>query len=190
LSAACEAAGVDFDSVNQALAEANTEGDDSTLPGVDASSLRLLIDHVITRFHEPQAIEIDRLLDMYSTVCRVHGKKWPAALREIGAALGALAAELLPHFQKEEVILFPMILDSDPRDPLKSAIQRMLGEHDAAAEALDRLAEATRRYPAPKDACATTTALWVGMKDLDLDVRRHVHFENTVLFPRALAELK
>ncbi|MFT5431555.1 MAG: regulator of cell morphogenesis and NO signaling [Myxococcota bacterium] len=188
LSAACEADGVDFESVTLALSEAGKLGD-AEVPNFDAMSVQELIDYVIVRFHEPQVVEIDRLLDMYSTVCRVHGKKWPEAVREIGAALGGLAAELLPHFQKEEMILFPMMIECDPQGPLKPAIQRMLGEHDAAAEALGRLVETIAKHPAPPDGCAATDSLWAGMKELDLDVRRHVHYENATLFPRALAEL-
>ncbi|MHC4847671.1 MAG: hemerythrin domain-containing protein [Planctomycetota bacterium] len=52
---------------------------------------------------------------------------------------------------------------------------------------LRRLSELTDRYPAPDGACNTWRALWAGLEDLEQALHTHIHLENNILFPRALA---
>jgi regulator of cell morphogenesis and NO signaling len=58
-------------------------------------------------------------------------------------------------------------------------------EHDDAGEALRRLRELTNGFQPPADACNTYRALFDGLKDLEEDLHRHIHLENSVLFPAA-----
>jgi regulator of cell morphogenesis and NO signaling len=60
-------------------------------------------------------------------------------------------------------------------------------EHDSAAAALRELRRLTRDYDAPVDACGTYRALLSRLSDLEADLHVHIHKENNVLFPRALA---
>jgi regulator of cell morphogenesis and NO signaling len=66
-------------------------------------------------------------------------------------------------------------------------IEMMLHEHDVAASALRRLRELTDGYEAPAEACNTWRALWHGLGALEESLHRHIHLENNILFPRALA---
>ena len=61
----------------------------------------------------------------------------------------------------------------------------MEAEHDDAGEALERIREITRGFASPPYACVTYRALMAGLSELDADLRRHIHLENDVLFPRA-----
>jgi regulator of cell morphogenesis and NO signaling len=74
---------------------------------------------------------------------------------------------------------------------VQNPISVMIREHDDAGEALRRMRELTDDYTAPADACNTYRALFDSLKQLEFDMHRHVHKENSVLFPKAaLAEAK
>ena len=63
----------------------------------------------------------------------------------------------------------------------------MLHEHDEVANGLARLRTLTAGYEPPVDACNSYRAMLDRLRTLEHDTHRHVHEENNVLFPRALA---
>ncbi len=66
-------------------------------------------------------------------------------------------------------------------------ISVMRHEHESARAALARLRELTKGYEVPAEACATWRALWHGLASLEESLHQHIHLENNILFPRALA---
>jgi len=100
---------------------------------------------------------------------------------------------------KEEQVLFPYMakmeheLGAGKELPLaffgsvRNPIASMLAEHDAAGELLKRIRSLTRDYTLPEGACPTFRALFSTMQEFETDMHRHVHLENNILFPRALA---
>ena len=52
---------------------------------------------------------------------------------------------------------------------------------------LHRLRELTNDYQPPAGACTTWRALWHGLAALETALHEHIHLENNILFPRALA---
>ena len=69
---------------------------------------------------------------------------------------------------------------------LHRASQTMLREHDQAGELLAQLRAATDGYRVPDDACASYTALYAGLEELEADTHLHVHKENNLLFPAVM----
>ena len=67
-------------------------------------------------------------------------------------------------------------------------ISVMEHEHADAGAALQRLRELTNEYEVPAEACNTWRALWHGLAALEESLHQHIHLENNILFPRALAE--
>jgi regulator of cell morphogenesis and NO signaling len=63
----------------------------------------------------------------------------------------------------------------------------MLQEHSQTGDEFRTLREITSNYQVPDDACTTYRALYRGLKDLEHDLYQHIHLENNILFPRALA---
>ena len=62
---------------------------------------------------------------------------------------------------------------------------------DDAGDALKRMRELTDNYSIPDHACNTYRALFDSLEQLEYDMHRHVHKENSILFPRAVeAEAK
>ena len=60
-------------------------------------------------------------------------------------------------------------------------------EHEEAGAALARIRELSHGFQPPADACNTYRALFAGLAELEEDLHRHIHLENSVLFPQALA---
>ncbi|MGQ9879660.1 MAG: hemerythrin domain-containing protein [Armatimonadota bacterium] len=64
-------------------------------------------------------------------------------------------------------------------------IRMMEFEHVSAAEALQKLRHLTNDYTPAEDACPTTRALVEALETLEKDL--HIHKENNILHPRAIA---
>jgi regulator of cell morphogenesis and NO signaling len=60
-------------------------------------------------------------------------------------------------------------------------------EHRDAADELRLIRELTNGYAAPADGCATYRVCMTELKRFEHDLHRHVHLENNVLFPKAVA---
>ena len=66
---------------------------------------------------------------------------------------------------------------------LRNPISVMLREHDDAGELLAELRRLTDGYRPPADGCATYTACFAALAELESDTHLHIHQENNVLFP-------
>ncbi len=142
-----------------------------------------LVEHVLAQFHAAHRAELPRLLQMARKVEAVHGEK-PDCPRGLAAHLQHVAEELDLHMQKEENVLFPMLLAGGPA-PVSGPIHVMEEEHLEHGRNLERLRELGQNYVPPADACGTWRALYLGLEELERDVMQHIHLENHVLFPRA-----
>jgi len=60
-------------------------------------------------------------------------------------------------------------------------------EHDGAGDALRSLRSVTHGYTLPEDACASYQMLYQALQGFEADLHQHIHLENNMLFPRALA---
>ena len=187
LAAACVEKGVDAADVLAALAAVETAD-----PGEEdwtRASMTHLCDHIETTHHAYLRGELPRLEGLVDKVARAHGAGHPE-LSEVQETYGALAAELRDHMEKEEVVLFPAIRRMEAaglRAPLVAPIEVLEHEHDSAGRALERLRELTAGYEPPQGACNSYRAMLDGLEQLERDMHTHIHEENNILFPRALA---
>jgi regulator of cell morphogenesis and NO signaling len=63
----------------------------------------------------------------------------------------------------------------------------MESEHRSATEALKNIRDLTSGYTVPSYGCPTYRALIEGLQVLEADLHLHIHLENNILFPRAIA---
>ena len=146
-----------------------------------------LIDHIIETHHRPLDEELPRLAAMAKKVFAVHADKDPERLAALAAVVQRVADDLAQHMHKEESVLFPWIVNGHGRTA-GQPVRVLMSEHDDTAKDLARIRELTDDFVPPRGACATWRALWLGLEALDADLRTHIHLENNVLFPRALAQ--
>lgn len=197
-------------SLEQACAERNyAVGDvlaaldsqpDNAAPAADwqKGPLAELIDHIVSTHHAYVKSEVPRLEQLLAKVCTVHGQNHPE-LNVIREAFTGLGLELSMHLMKEESILFPYIADMEraatsrqprrqpPFGTVKNPVQMMVMEHDSAGEALRAIREASQDFSAPADACISYRTLYSALLEFEADLHQHIHLENNILFPRAIA---
>ena len=185
LQTACDKKGLDADSIVLEV-EAEIAGTGDTADRWENKPLDRLIDHILVTYHEPLRSELPRLQQMADKVLAVHGDKMPEVLGELNSVFSALRMELESHMMKEEQILFPMIRAGNGIEA-GGPVAMMEQEHASAGDALQRLRGLTNDFHPPDGACATWTGLWAGLADLESELHLHIHLENNILFPRAMA---
>ncbi len=187
LAEACAEGGLDAAELLSAIeAEQATsaQGHDGGIEWLDRP-LDQLIQHILDRYHAPLRPELGRLVAMASKVERVHGRK-EACPRGLAEHLQAMQPFVEDHLSKEEQILFPLILSGRGRHA-HMPVQVMLQEHEDHGAALRGIRALTDDLRIPEEACATWRELYRALAQLELELIEHIHLENNVLFPRALA---
>lgn len=193
---AVDALGLDLAETLAGL-ETHTAADVRTgVTDVDWSSLGMadLVDHIESTHHTYLSGALTALHPLAEKVAGVHGDRHPELL-EIAQTFVALRADLEPHLMKEERVLFPMIRELAAADnppsfhcgTLRNPIAVMSSEHDQAGELLARLRSLSDGYTVPDDGCASYQALYGGLAALEADTHLHIHKENNLLFPQAIA---
>jgi regulator of cell morphogenesis and NO signaling len=66
-------------------------------------------------------------------------------------------------------------------------IAMMEAEHETEGERFVRIAALTSGYTPPDYACNTYRVLYAMLAEFENDLHTHIHLENNILFPRALA---
>lgn len=149
------------------------------------ASPELLIAHILERFHAVHRAQLPELIRLAARVEEVHGEREGCPLG-LARHLQAMQQDLESHMQKEELILFPMLLRGLGMGA-QAPMQVMRMEHDQHGEALEQLAVLTNHITLPPAACNTWRALYLGLRTLREDLMQHIHLENNILFEQAEA---
>ena|SRR5579864_1765347 len=199
LDHACAKAGISVDQVMDALEmEEETARTAKQTHDWQSEPLSELVAHIKNTHHKFTREETVRLNALLSKVCSVHGKNHPE-LFEIQSTFAALAQELTTHLMKEEMVLFPYIVRVEEaviqREPVLPApfgtvenpVAMMEHEHDSAGDALRAMRKASNDFALPADACVSYQTLYKALEAFEADLHQHIHLENNILFPRAIA---
>lgn len=199
LAEACARAGVDVETVSRLLVEGRFEA--STRPestDFQSMSLAALANYIVDKHHVFTRQETDRLVALLEKVCLAHADKH-SELLQVQSAFRALQADLEPHMLKEEQVLFPYITQLEiarsdnravPRPPfgtIRNPLAVMMLEHDAAGDLLREIRKLSKDFAVPEDACISYQTLYTALEEFEADLHQHIHLENNILFPRALA---
>jgi regulator of cell morphogenesis and NO signaling len=194
---ACHNKGLKPESIMREIDESNV----ATVAGRDwlTAPLDELVTHIVTTHHEYLKLDLPVLGLRMEKVASVHGARDPEVLPRMAEVFAALRAELEMHIRKEETILFPFIgqygraeLQGRPMPPvpfgsIANPIAMMEREHGNAGDALGEIRRLTNDFELPPYACSTVRALYQGLQALESDLHVHIHLENNILFPRAIA---
>ncbi len=199
LEQACRGAGVPVNNVVDALEVAEQSGD-ATAGEINWQEAPLadLISHIKSTHHHYTRQEIARLRPLFDKVCSVHGINHPELLA-LRTTFQSLADELTTHLMKEEMVLFPYVERMEesvfqhepvlppPFGTVQNPVAMMEHEHDSAGAALRTLRAISNGYQAPADGCVSYQTLYKTLAELEADLHQHIHLENNILFPRAIA---
>ncbi len=140
--------------------------------------------HIVDEHHARLRWELPRLGELAERAVSVHGEVQPQ-LHDLREEFAQLRGELEEHIDEEERELFPRLAAGGTLEP--ACVEELRREHDAAGKRLRRLRELAGDYATEAALCSTHRALLQGLHGLELDLHQHVHEENNILFPRALA---
>jgi regulator of cell morphogenesis and NO signaling len=201
LQEACAASGISVERVVESLSQAQAVVD-ANKAAADRNwadrSIDEILDRILARHHAYVREQSPLIQQKFAKVASKHGERHPELQRAQGL-FDSLAEELAIHLMKEEQILFPYIrrmeesrISGEPLPPscfgtIRNPIAMMFSEHDNAGELLKQIRKETADLKAPEDACVTFQSLYRDLLDFEADLHQHIHLENNILFPRALA---
>lgn len=194
---ACAEKGIDLTKIEYELQQTDIKFDTRPLPYNDWS-LDFLIDYIVNVHHSYVNKSLPEILTYATKVAQVHGNSHPE-LPAIHQLVKEINAELTAHLVNEEKVLFPYIKDmvaSKKRTEIlppssfstvQNPIHMMELEHETVGNNLGRIRALSNNYALPGDACASYSLLYRMLDEFEADLHTHIHLENNILFPKALA---
>ncbi|MCF8224740.1 MAG: iron-sulfur cluster repair di-iron protein [Bacteroidales bacterium] len=128
-------------------------------------------------------------------LCDVHGEHHPE-LFEVKKLFDGAAENLSTHMQKEEQVLFPyirqMVKQKKGEDGTRittggilQPISQMEEEHQVEGDRFKEISSLTSTYTTPPDGCNTYRITYQELNEFEMDLHRHIHLENNILFVKA-----
>ncbi|MFQ5569598.1 MAG: iron-sulfur cluster repair di-iron protein [Rhodothermales bacterium] len=194
----CEEKGLNYNDLERALLQVQHEANGAEQPDVNEWTPGTLIDHIIGTHHAYVRANLPLLKEFTAKVARVHGHANPEVV-QIASLFDEVAAELGQHMMKEEHILFPFIkhmaiaqdrdepAERPPFGTVQNPIRMMEAEHDRAGNIMKEIRTLSRDFAPPEHACTTYRVAYFKLEEFETDLHRHIHLENNVLFPMAIA---
>lgn len=189
---ACSRAGITTDQLLGLIEKEPAAAETRSWDGVP---LMDIVHFVITKHHAYTRTTLETLAQLGAKVAEKHGPRHPELIA-VKRLLGQLTDDLIPHMIKEEQILFPYfdaLAASNGNVPIpffgtvRNPIRLMMVEHEAAGENMAEIRAAANDFDLPADACTSFTAFYKLLGQLEDDLHRHIHLENNILFPQAVA---
>jgi regulator of cell morphogenesis and NO signaling len=162
------------------------------------NTLTTMAGGIVSTYHAYTREELQTLEPLAQKVVGVHGDRRPE-LTDVLALICALRDDMLPHMLKEEQILFPYVTQMEEAatehraaptpffGTVKNPVRKMMAEHDRVGELLATLRSVTAEYTPPESACFSYRELYRRLSDFEQRTHEHIHIENNLYFPRAIA---
>lgn len=180
--------------INKTLNTTREEG----LP-YDQWPIDLLASYIPKIHHKYVEENIPVLLAYLDKIAKVHGKDHPE-LFEIKSLFEGCAGELTKHMKKEEFMVFPYVKklvelkesgthtwEKPSFGSIENPINQMEEEHTGEGERFRKIVELSNNYTPPASACNTYIVAFQKLREFENDLHLHIHLENNVLFPKAIA---
>ena len=160
--------------------------------------LDLLADYIEKKHHRYVEESSQILMPYLAKLCKVHGENHPE-LFEVADEFQKSVTELASHMIREELILFPYIrklveAEQDNSKVLRphfgsvrNPVEMMMQDHEIEGERFKKIAELSNNYTPPEDACNTYRVSLALLNEFEQDLHLHIHLENNILFPKAIA---
>jgi len=199
LQMVCELRGLDTEQVKKELYNSLRNISVSNSLIFNDWSIDFLIDYIRHIHHSYLVICLPEIADILERFVESHKTKYPL-IGELADSLKRLRIELLSHLDEEEKIIFPYIKQIahayESHEPyagllvrtLRKPVEKMMNHgHDHIAKYLHCFREVTNNYTPPSHACITHKVAFSKLEEFDNDLVQHIHLENNILFPRAIA---
>lgn len=200
----CNEKGIDFAKLSAALEECNVESKSSNLD-YNEWTLTFLTNYIVQVHHAYVNRNMPLITEFAEKVASVHGAHNPETVK-IYELWKQVCEELTSHMRKEELMLFPFIQQLEfsqadarednsesnswmapPFGSVKNPVRMMEHEHDVTGNLMKEIAALSGNYVAPEYACNTYKVLYAKLQEFENDLHVHIHLENNILFPKAIA---
>lgn len=195
----CETKNLDVSVIKKELEEAaRTISIHNTLR-FDEWNIDFLTDYIVNVHHQYLRVALPEAKDYLLSFIEGHLKKFPY-LTDLLKVFNDLIKEMFPHLQQEESIIFPYIrqiahayhsnesyaglLVRTLRKPVENVMHH---EHETVNNILQEMRQITDYYTLPEEACVSHKVTFLKLLEIDNDLVQHMHLENDILFPRAIA---
>ncbi len=164
----------------------------------DLYSLTALAEHIEQTHHKYIEAQAPLLQQYLEKIAKVHGKNHPV-LEVLKNEFSVASGQLAQHMKKEELILFPFVkkmeqmkygdrpVEQPPFGTVQNPVTMMMLEHDTEGERFRKMTSLTHNYSPPEDACNTYRVSFALLKEFEDNLHQHIHLENNILFPKAIA---
>ena len=159
-------------------------------------SLDRLTRHILEHYHKGT---VDRVHELWTMAQDCAAKPGANGMGTIAQLLGESYADLSNHFRKEEMMLFPYIIEL--QETLNQGLQpepfhcgsvqfpcrQMMLEHDGELERYAHILALCKAFEDPFASSPECQQLVNGIEVFYERLQEHIYLENENLFPRAIA---
>jgi len=160
--------------------------------------LDALSEYIVKTYHRYADKQIQEIKPVLEKASQEYGEQQPW-LSEIKKLFDTAAGIIAVHQKKEELILFPFIRKmADARKnnkefvrppatkSVESPVDMLTDEHHQQSDLFQQKAELTHGYTSPQSVDDTINDGLRLLKEFELNLHKHLHLENNILFPKAL----
>lgn len=151
-----------------------------------------LTSHIIEKYHNPLREDIEETKNLLDKIIEVHWNEH-SEFQKIKNVFILFSNKILNHLNKEEKILFPMMIEIENNLnnnkilwdfhcwSIQNPIKQMEVEHWMFDWFLWKIKELSNNFFIPDNACKAYTRTYELLKKIYNDTLEHANFENTVL---------
>jgi len=195
LAASCTEKEIDHNLIEEELESIKNEPVERS-QNYTAWALPFLADYIVNTHHVYLNENMEQIAAYANKIAGVHGGHHPE-LHEIAAIFGKIIADMVPHLNEEEEILFPAIkrveassiagLTKEVKDSelIRLSLEKLQKEHETIGDAVHAIRHLTKDYAIPGDVCNTFKITYQKLEEFENDLHKHVHLENNILFLKA-----
>lgn len=199
LKMVCELKQLNIEELEQELENATRTISIPATLKFDQWDIDFLTGYIVNVHHEFLRATLPLTEEYLDRFVEGHLKKFPY-LQELQTIFRQMAKDMIPHLVEEEQVIFPYIRhiahaynDKETYASLfvrtlkKPVENMMMHEHETMHKILSRMRKLTDYYTPPAGACVNHKVTFQKLQELDNDLSHHMHLENDILFPRAIA---
>lgn len=197
LAEACGQLGYDPDEILKGVYNTVPETPSRCERDLSKANMHRLLDHVTEEHYGFVLGATPLLTQLIKQVVTRHGKSHPD-LMELQNAFFLLCGDFGHHMLKEEKLLHKLTRQVETGEEMvnlcdglpEKQMEVLKQEHSNTIDHINEIRKLTKGYAVPEYACARYRAMLKRMKKLELDLHRHIHEENNIIYPRALKILE